>query len=52
MYLSLLCHDQNDSCSKMGSDESHFNVLLIVRDSRKTKTVFEFGLRCGFFVSP
>ena len=30
--LSLLCHHQNDSCIKMGSDESHFNVSLIVRD--------------------
>ena len=36
MYLSLHCHHQNDSCIKMGSDESHFNVALIVRDSRKT----------------
>ena len=32
MYLSLYCHHQNDSCVKMGSDESHFNVSLIVRD--------------------
>ena len=32
MYLSLHCHHQNDSCIKMGSDESHFNVSLIVRD--------------------
>ena len=23
-----LCHHQNDSCIKMGSDESHFNVLI------------------------
>ena len=23
---------QNDSCIEMGSDESHFNVSLIVRD--------------------
>ena len=30
IYLSLHCHHQNDL---MGSDESHFNVsLLIVRD--------------------
>ena len=29
---SLHCHHQNDSCIKMGSDESHFNVSLIVRD--------------------
>ena len=28
IYLSL----QNDSCIKIGSDESHFNVSLIVRD--------------------
>ena len=32
MYLSLHCHHQNDSCIKMGSDESHFNVSLIARD--------------------
>ena len=28
IYLSLHCHQQNDSCIKMGSDESHFNVSL------------------------
>ena len=32
VYLSLHCHHQNDFCIKMGSDESHFNVSLIVRD--------------------
>ena len=32
IYLSLQCHHQNDSCIKMYSDESHFNVSLIVRD--------------------
>ena len=32
IYQSLHCHHQNDSCIKMGSDESHFNVSLIVRD--------------------
>ena len=31
-YLSLQCHHQTDSCIKMGNDESHFNVSLIVRD--------------------
>ena len=31
-YLSLRCHHQNDSCIKIGSDESHFSVSLIVRD--------------------
>ena len=30
--VSLHCHHQNDFCIKMGSDESHFNVSLIVRD--------------------
>ena len=30
--LLLHCHHQNDSCFKMGSNESHFNVSLIVRD--------------------
>ena len=32
MYLSKHCHCQNDSCIKMGNDESYFNVSLIVRD--------------------
>ena len=32
IYLSLHCHHQNDFCIKMGSDENHFNVSLIVRD--------------------
>ena len=32
LYLSLHCHHQNDSCIKMGSDDSHFNVSLIMRD--------------------
>ena len=32
IYLSLHCHHQNDSCIKMGSDESQFNVSLTVRD--------------------
>ena len=31
IYLPLHCHHQNDSCIKMGSDESHINVSLIVR---------------------
>ena len=30
--LSLHCHHQNDSCIKIGSDVSQFNVSLIVRD--------------------
>ena len=28
IYLSLHCRQQNDSCIKMGSDESHFNVSV------------------------
>ena len=32
IYFSPHCHHQNDSCIKMGSDESHFNVSLIVKD--------------------
>ena len=32
IYLSLHCHHQNDFRSKVGSDESHFNVFIIVRD--------------------
>ena len=32
MYLSLHRHHQNDSCVKIGSDEGHFNVSLIVKD--------------------
>ena len=28
IYLSLHCYHQNDSCIKMGSDESHFNVSI------------------------
>ena len=28
IYLSLHFHHQNDSCIKMGSDESHFNVSV------------------------
>ena len=24
--IAIRCHHQNDSCIKMGSDESHFNV--------------------------
>ena len=31
IYLLLYCHHQNDSCIKMGSHESHFNVSLIVK---------------------
>ena len=26
LYLLLHCHHPNESCSKMGNDESHFNI--------------------------
>ena len=39
IYLSLHCHHQNDFCIKVGSDESHFNVSLTVRDKVTKKTV-------------
>ena len=32
IIILLHCHHQNDSCIKTGRDESHFNVLLTVRD--------------------
>ena len=32
IYLLLHSHHRNDFCIKMGSDESHFNVSLIVKD--------------------
>ena len=32
IYLSLHCRHQNDSCIKVGSDESHCKVSLTVRD--------------------
>jgi len=39
IYLSLHCHHQNDSCIKMGSDESHFNVS-IGSNGQSHRTVF------------
>ena len=33
MYLPVHGHHQNDSCIKMGSDESHIKGSLIVRDN-------------------
>ena len=46
IYLPLHCHHQNDLCIKMGSDESHFNVSVIVRDSHKTVSIDQ-NLRRG-----
>ena len=38
IYLSLHCHHQNDSCIKMGSDQSHFNVS-VGSDGQSHKTM-------------
>ena len=38
IYLSLHSHHQNDSCIKMGSDESHCNVS-VGSDGQSHKTV-------------
>ena len=38
IYLSLHCHHQNDSCIKMGSDESRFNVS-VGSDGQSHRTV-------------
>ena len=38
IYLSLYCHHQNDSCIKVGSEESHFNVS-VGSDGQSHKTV-------------
>ena len=44
-YTYRYSHHQNDSCIKMGSDESHFNVSVIVRDKVRRQcpetTIFE-----------
>ena len=39
IYLSLHYHHQNDSCVKIGSDDSHFNVSLIVREEGEPKRI-------------
>ena len=38
IYLLLHCHHQNDSCIKMGNEESHFNVS-VGSDGQSHKTV-------------
>ena len=48
MYLSLHCRHMYDSCIKMGSIESHFNVSLNVRNKvtrqcQRTTTFEEKG---------
>ena len=53
IYLSLCCHHQNDSCIELGSDKSHFNVSLIVRDKvhrpqflKRKESLSIFELKC------
>ena len=47
IYLSLHCHQQNDFCTKVGSDESHFHVTIVGDEIRRqcpeTKTSEEKG---------
>ena len=38
LNLSLHCHHNNDSCTKMGSDESHFYVS-VASEGQSHKTV-------------
>ena len=38
IYLLLHCHHQNDSCIRMGSNESHFNVS-VGSDGQSHRTV-------------
>ena len=38
IYLLLHCHHQNDSCIKMGNEESHFNVS-VGSDGQSHKTM-------------
>ena len=53
IHLSLHCHHQNDSCIKMGNDESHYNVSLTARDkvSRQRPQTTTFLLDFTCFVS-
>ena len=37
IYLSLHCHHQNDSCIKMGSDESHFTNRNLFEEKGEPK---------------
>ena len=56
-YLSLHCHHQNDSCIKVGNDESHLNVS-VGSDGQSHKTVstnhnlFLFFIIIHFYIAP
>ena len=48
IYLSLHCRHQNDSCIKMGSDESHFKVSVgSDGQNHKRLTARQNRLACG-----
>jgi len=45
-YIPVLRHHQNDFCNKVGSNESHFNVSLVIVRDKVTRqcpqnTIFE-----------
>ena len=48
IYLSLHCHHQNDSCIKMGSDESHINIPVGSDGQSKRKDLGSIPLRLSF----
>ena len=52
-YQSLHRHHQNDSCIKMGSDESHFigRLLLFFKATTRALMVFTFVTFIGRFPS-
>ena len=58
IYLSLHRHHRNDSCIKVGSDESHFNVWTKSQDSvHKPQPFFKrkesrSGIEPGYFRLP
>ena len=50
IYLSLHCQPQNDTCIKMGGDESHFNVS-VASDGQSHKAVCTNYNLWGFYGS-
>ena len=39
IYLSLHCHHHSDSCIKMDSDESHFNISVSLSKRYRTEVL-------------
>ena len=52
LYLSLHCHHQNDFCIKMGSDESHFNVSVVLIGCAILVCGLHLLVDCTFFEFP